>query len=154
MNEIPPVEISITVRCGVDDAFRLFTEGIGTWWPMRMHSVGEDRTVDVVIEGRNGGAVYELTSDGERHVWGTVFLWQPPNRVGFTWHPGRGAEDTTEVDLQFQTAGDLTEVSLKHRGWEKLREKAEETRAGYLTGWGDVLGRIYKEAADREPETS
>ncbi len=73
MNEIPPVEISITVRCGVDDAFRLFTEGIGTWWPMRMHSVGEDRTVDVVIEGRNGGAVYELTSDGERHVWALSF---------------------------------------------------------------------------------
>ena len=40
MKEIPPVEVSISVSLGVAEAFSLFTDGIGTWWPMQTHSVG------------------------------------------------------------------------------------------------------------------
>ena len=109
-----------------------------------------DRAVDVAIEGREGGELYELTSAGEKHIWGTILLWDPPNRVGFTWHPGRDVDYATEVEVTFRPAGGMTEVSLRHRGWEKLREKAEEIRANYQSGWGDLVGRRYREAAERE----
>jgi hypothetical protein len=31
---------SVQVACSVEDAFRLFTEEIGTWWPLATKSSG------------------------------------------------------------------------------------------------------------------
>ena len=36
---IDEVRTSVSVKLGVDDAFRLFTEGVGSWWPLDTHSV-------------------------------------------------------------------------------------------------------------------
>lgn len=148
MSRIPPVEMSITVRSNVDEAFRLFTDGISTWWPMQTHSLGEEKTKSVTFEGRVGGKIFELTTDGEKHVWGTVLVWDPPNRVVYTWHPGRTPETEQEVEMWFRPTEAGTEVSLQHRKWETLGEEAEATREGYLNGWRVVLGEIYRNAAD------
>lgn len=148
MKEIPPLEMSIHVRCGVEAAFRLFTEGIAKWWPLSTHSVAQAQAKSLVFEGRIGGEIYEVTAEGQRHLWGTVVLWEPPQRVAFSWHPGREEDTGQEVELRFQTAGDVTEVSLSHRGWENLGELGEKARADYAQGWGNVFGRIFKEAAD------
>lgn len=148
MKRIPPVELAIKVRSSVDEAFRLFTEDISTWWPMRTHSIGEEKTRLVTFEGRVGGEIFETTTDGEKHVWGTVLVWEPPNRLVYTWHPGRTPDTEQEVEMWFRQTPDGTEVAVQHRNWETLGEEAEATREGYANGWRVVLGEIFKNAAD------
>jgi uncharacterized protein YndB with AHSA1/START domain len=143
------VRRSVTVNRPVEDAFRLFTEGISTWWPLDSHSIGKEG-VDpeaAVLEGREGGRLYERMADGDTSHWGTVLVWEPPTRVVISWElkPQRPA---TEVEVRFSAAGDATRVDLEHRGWERLGAEAEDARAGYHSGWEFVLGR-YADAASR-----
>ena len=39
--EIDPIVRTVTVSASKEDAFRLFTEGISSWWPLASHSVHE-----------------------------------------------------------------------------------------------------------------
>jgi hypothetical protein len=62
--DLSPLVFTVTVPQSVDDAFALFTERIGTWWPKATHSIGEDRVVDVVLEAWVDGRIYERQDDG------------------------------------------------------------------------------------------
>ncbi len=55
---LPAVKKSVTVNLSVEDAFRLFTEGIHTWWPLASHSIGEEDAESCVLEEKEGGRVY------------------------------------------------------------------------------------------------
>ena len=90
-----------------------------------------------------GGAVWEETTAGVRHVWGTILAWEPPARLVFTWHPGREASLAQEVEVGFAAVDGGTRVTLEHRGWEVLGPAAEETRGGYVTGWDEVFVRRF-----------
>ena len=134
------VRRSVTVNRSVEDAFRLFTEGMATWWPLDTHSIGKDG-VDpeaAVLEGREGGRLYERMADGHTSHWGTVLVWEPPTRIVLSWElrPDRPA---TEVEVRFSPVGEGTRVDLEHRGWERLGERATEVRKGYSEGWEHVL---------------
>jgi uncharacterized protein YndB with AHSA1/START domain len=141
---IPPVEKSVLVSEPIEEAFRRFTAGIGTWWPLHTHSVGEKETEAVVFEEREGGRVYERLRDGHSTVWGTVLAWEPPRRFVMTWHPGREADGAQQLEVKFTALEDNTRVDLVHRGWELLGEKAEETRAQYDKGWDSVIDYFAK----------
>ena len=138
---IAPVRNSLDVGCTADEAFRLFTEDLDSWWPLATHSIGEADAESCYFEGREGGRIYETHGDGSVHLWGTVTAWHPPERVVFTWHPGREALTAQEVELRFTGISGGTRVELEHRGWEILGEKAQQTRDGYETGWVPVLER-------------
>ena len=69
MNE--PINASVTVRRSPEDAFRIFTQDMGSWWPLQGFSMAEDTYADrgvkaetIVFEEREGGRVYEVMSDG------------------------------------------------------------------------------------------
>ncbi len=140
---------SITVNAPVERAFEVFTDGIGTWWPIKTHSAGREKAETVVLEGREGGRLFERHTDGAESDWGQVTAWDPPRRVAFTWHPGRGVETAQEVEVHFTTDAGATRVDLEHRGWEKLGDRATEMVHEYDSGWDHVLGRRYAEAASR-----
>jgi uncharacterized protein YndB with AHSA1/START domain len=139
--KIEPVRKAIEVGCTVEEAFRLFVEEIDSWWPLAIHSVGESEAESCYIEGREGGRIYETHRDGSIHLWGTVTAWEPPEKVVFTWHPGRDASTAQEVELRFSRISGGTRIELEHRNWETLGEMAARTRAGYETGWVPVLER-------------
>ena len=141
---IEPVRRAVTVDRPVEDAFRIFTEGIGSWWPLGTHSIAGDRAETAVLEGRRDGRLYERAGDGTEAEWGKIVVWEPPHRVAFEWYV---TGTPTEVDVRFTAAGDGTRVELEHRGFERL-EDAEARRDSYLGGWGAVLGR-YEEFASR-----
>ena len=138
---------SITVDTSVERAFEIFTGMIGSWWPIETHSVGHEEVETAVIESHEGGRVYERARNGQETDWGHVTVWDPPHRVAFTWHPGRDAETGQEVDVRFSADGGGTRVHLEHRGWEKLGERMAEVVPQYDSGWDEVLGRRYAEAA-------
>ena len=140
------IEKSVTVAAPVERAFRVFTEEIHTWWPLRTHAVDTETSETVILEGYEGGRLFERTPAGEEHVWGILSTWDPPYRVGYSWHPGRSDETAQEVEVTFTRVGDGTRVDVRHWGWEKLGDRLEEVVAEYTEGWDTVLGR-YVEAA-------
>ena len=142
------VEKSVTVSVPVARAFEVFTVEIGTWWPLRTHAVDTERSETVVMEGRVGGRLFERTPTGEEHVWGTLVAWEPPNRIVYSWHPGRGEETAQEVEITFSPEGDGTRVDIRHYGWEKLGDRLEDTIASYQEGWDKVIAS-YAQAAER-----
>jgi uncharacterized protein YndB with AHSA1/START domain len=141
------VEKSVTVSAPVERAFEVFTAEIATWWPLRTHAVDTERSESVVMESHVGGRLYERTPSGEEHLWGTIVAWEPPSRIVYSWHPGRGAETAQEVEVTFAPEGDGTHVGIRHSGWEKLGDRIEEAVASYDEGWDAVIGR-YADAAN------
>ena len=139
MNEQPLVK-TITVPWLVERAFQRFTEEIDTWWPLDAHSVFPDRASKATMECHVGGTISETREDGETALWGTILAFDAPNLVRFTWHPGREADSAQEVEVTFTEHEGGTRVELTHTGWDKLGEKAAETRSGYDSGWDLVLG--------------
>jgi uncharacterized protein YndB with AHSA1/START domain len=137
----------VTVNCSVENAFRVFTEELAEWWPHKSHSVEEENVETVIFECRLGGRFYERAVNGTEHTWGTIRVWDPPNRVVYSWHPGRGEETAQEVELPFPPDGEATRVALVHTGWEVLGDGMAEVVASYETGWDTVLG-CYVEAAN------
>ena len=142
------VEKSVTVSVPVERAFEVFTAEIGTWWPLRTHAVDTERSETVVMEGRVGGRLFERAPTGEEHVWGTLVAWEPPNRIVYSWHPGREEETAQEVEITFSPEGEGTRVDIRHYGWERLGDRLEETIASYNEGWDKVIA-VYARAAER-----
>src|SRR5215210_1744962 len=132
---------AVTVELPVEEAFRLYTEGLATWWPYSTHSVEEENLETVVFENGEGGRIYERAKSGEEHVWGTVLAWDPPSRIAHSWHPGRGEDSAQEVEITFEPVDSGTRVELVHTGWEKIGDGAAQMFSNYDTGWDFVLGK-------------
>jgi activator of Hsp90 ATPase-like protein len=151
-----PIRETVTVRLEPVNAFALFTEGMGTWWPLEDYSraFAELSGTGVIATGldfepRLGGVITELLSDGQALPWAEVTLWEPPNRVVMDWHPHAQPEPPTELDVTFAARGDRSLVMVEHRGWERLspafRDALYEV---YVRGWVTTL-RWFAETADR-----
>ncbi len=155
---IEPVRRSITVEIEREAAFRLFTTGMGSWWPVDTHGIaaddgGDAKTERLVFEERQGGHIIEVLSTGEECTWGHVLVWEPPDRVAFDWNPSREQRPFTEVEVTFSAAADGgTRVDLEHRGWEALgADLGQVLRDGYEPGWGYVFGERFGGAASPGP---
>jgi uncharacterized protein YndB with AHSA1/START domain len=135
---VAPVIRTVHVGRSPDDTFRLFTEEMGSWWPMATHSVyGEAATV--VVEG---GEVVEQAPDGRRTVWAEIVESEPAHLLTMRWHPGTDPATPTTVEVRFLADGDGTRVELTHTGWEVLGERAVQARESYDEGWVPVLDRL------------
>jgi uncharacterized protein YndB with AHSA1/START domain len=150
--QLEPVVKEVTVAAGPEAAFRRFTDGIGDWWPLATHSVGEEMAEAVSFPKSAGGRIVERTKEGAEHLWGTVTAWEPPDRVVFTWHPGRAPETAQEVEVTFEAVpGGGTRVTVVHGGWERYGDGAAEQRDRYVPGWEMVLGRYVASLAEVRP---
>ena len=116
--EHAPIQQSVHLDCPVEDAFRLFTERFAEWWPLSSHSVAGEDADSCEIEPWRGGKVLERTRSGEEHEWGDVLVWDPPERVEFTWHPGGRRDENQTVNIEFRVETQGTRVTLTHRGWQ------------------------------------
>jgi uncharacterized protein YndB with AHSA1/START domain len=144
---IEPIRKSVSVARGVDEAFKLFTEGLGTWWPFNVgHSIGEERVATAVFEPKEGGRVYEVWDDGTEHHWAEVLVYDPPHRFVLAWKPNPERPAPTELEVRFRAEGTGTRLDLEHRGWERLGDPGVEARGNYDSGWPRTL-ELYAEAA-------
>jgi uncharacterized protein YndB with AHSA1/START domain len=142
---VEPIRLSARVQQPAADAFRLFTEGIGGWWPLHEgFSYGGAQAKEVHLEPVVGGRFYERYTDGQEFEVGRVLVCDPPKRIVFTWQAGWSA--ATEVDVRFVPEGSLTRVDLEHRGWERLVASERHWRTSFNNGWPSVLAR-YTSAA-------
>ncbi len=140
-----PVLRAAHVRRTPAEAFALFTDDIGAWWPLATHGVyGDGGTV-----GFEGDRLVERSADGEESVWASVTAWEPGGRLVLEWHPGRTSDDATEVEVLFLADDAGTRVEVLHRGWDRFGAKAERMRRTYggPHAWGTVLDH-YTAVAD------
>jgi hypothetical protein len=117
---------------------RLFNRHHRAWWPLDTHSVHHDASMGRRIRGR---AARRALGDGHTNVWGEVLVWEPPNHLALTWHPGRSRDPAGRVDVRFIAVADGTRVELEHSGWEAFGERASAVRRAYSgpQAWGSVL---------------
>jgi uncharacterized protein YndB with AHSA1/START domain len=133
-----PLRLQLDVGCSVEHAFTVWTEGIGTWWPID-HTVSTEPGLRVVLEGRVGGRVYERTATGTEHDWGEVTVWEPPSRLAYTWFLRADRADATDVEITFVATATGTRVGIEHRGWERLGDRAADRRDRNRMGWTTLL---------------
>lgn len=136
---IEPIRLAFDVATRPDHAFAVWTERIGQWWPAD-HTVTGEAGLEVTLERRAGGRIFERTATGEEHDWGEVTVWDPPTRFGYLWHLRRDRADATDVEFRFIDRGDgTTRVEIEHRGWEKLGADGESWRDRNHGGWATLL---------------
>jgi len=96
---------SIRVQRSPDIVFRVFTQEIGKWWPLKEgFSFGREKARDIFIEGRVGGRFFERFTDGTEFEVGRITAFQPPHVVAFTWKDPSW-EGPTEVEVKFAADG-------------------------------------------------
>jgi len=136
---IEPIRLAFDVDCPVEHAFETWTDRIAQWWPLD-HTVSAEPGLTVVLEGRAGGRIFERETGGIEHDWGEVTIWEPPTRLGYTWHLSRDRSDATQVEIHFvPQGGSQTRVEIEHRDWERLGAEAESWRGRNLGGWSSLL---------------
>jgi uncharacterized protein YndB with AHSA1/START domain len=145
------VRTSITVKAPIERAFSIFTDGIGTWWSPD-HHILRGELAEMVFEPRVGGHVYDRGVDGSECHWARVLVYDPPDRVVFSWDISlewqieTDHEKTSEVEVRFTALGpDRTLVELEHRhidrhgdGWEQMRDAVGSPNGWSLRRFGEA----------------
>src|SRR5262245_1583566 len=104
------VRLQIVVEAPLEQAFTVFSEGIGTWFPPEYNLLPVP-IAERVFETRVGGRVYDRGTDGSECQWARVLEYDPPNRVVISWDisPRWQIETdlarTSEVEVRFISEG-------------------------------------------------
>jgi uncharacterized protein YndB with AHSA1/START domain len=148
-----PVRHHIVVEAAQETAFRVFTEGMNTWWP-RAHKIGKAALKTAVLEPKVNGRWYEIGEDGSQCEWGKVLAWEPPKRLLLAWQiNGQWQYDpklVTEVEIAFKAEGaQRTRVELEHRNLDRFGDAAEMVRKAFDApdGWAGSLRDFAKAVA-------
>lgn len=137
-----PSRYSVVIPRSRDLAFSRFTTEIASWWPMGNRPPGRSRTGTVVFDEGSGGRIFQREKDGAITQWGTVETWDPPNRLVFSFHPGRPESEAQMVEVTFEALDDgRTRVTLLDSGWADTSPEAPVESDRLATGWEPVLGR-------------
>jgi uncharacterized protein YndB with AHSA1/START domain len=141
------VRSSVVVEAPREQAFSVFTEDMGSWWPPE-HHILTGELAEMVFEPHVGGHVYDRGVDGSECRWARVLAYEPPARIVFSWDINLewavepDPAKTSEVEVRFiaETPG-RTRVELEHRhlerhgsGWEGMSEAV-----GSPEGWDSGL---------------
>jgi uncharacterized protein YndB with AHSA1/START domain len=154
---IPPLQGTVTVGVPVEQAFRVFTNAIDTWWPGEYH-IGQADMDKPVLEPREGGRWYERGVDGSETEWGRVLTWEPPSRLVVTWQINGqwqydpNPEHASHIEVRFTPDGpEQTRVDLEHRHLERLVDgQALHDGIQGGGGWTAMLEMFAKAAANQE----
>ena len=143
------VRRQIVVEAPIDRAFAVFTERFGDFKPPE-HNLLASPIAETVFEPRVGGSIYDRGEDGSECHWARVLVYEPPQRVVFSWDIGptwqveTDPDNTSEVEVTFAAEGPhRTRVELEHRnldrhgpGWESV-----SSGVGHDQGWPLYLDR-------------
>jgi uncharacterized protein YndB with AHSA1/START domain len=147
------VKKSISVAAAPERAFKVFTEQMGSWWPLVSHHIGKADAKDAIVEPRVGGRWYEKGVDGSECEWGKVAAWEPPSRLVLVWQIDadwkHDAKLMTEVEVRFTKEGSGTRVDLEHRMLENFGARAPEMKGIFDSegGWNGLLAAFGKHFA-------
>jgi uncharacterized protein YndB with AHSA1/START domain len=140
------VKKAIDVRAPQEVAWRVFTERMGTWWPLAFYKIGKAKAIDAILEPYLGGRWYERGEDGSTCDWGIVLAWEPYTRLVLSWDIDANWQPDpslkTEIEVRFIARGNnSTRVELEHRHLDRYGPRREEMRRIFDTegDWGRLL---------------
>jgi uncharacterized protein YndB with AHSA1/START domain len=151
------VRTQIVVEAPIERAFRVFTEGFGSFKPPEHNLLGVE-IAETVFEPRVGGHIYDRGVDGSECHWARVLVFEPPNRVVFSWDISpqwqieTNLEKTSVVEVRFTSeAPERTRVELEHRNLDRHGEGWEASREGVGgdQGWPLYLQRFAELLAEK-----
>ena len=139
----------IVVEASIDRAFSVFTERFGDFKPPEHNLLGAP-IVATTFESRVGGHIIDRAEDGSECRWARILVFEPPDRVVFSWDIGptwqveTEPDNTSEVEVRFTAeTPERTRVELEHRnldrhgpGWEAVSDGV-----GRDEGWPLYLQR-------------
>ena len=144
----------VQVRATPEIAWRVFTQKMGSWWPLANYKIGKVNAVDAVIEPFVGGRWYEQGDDGSICQWGSVLAWEPHSLLVLSWDITADWQYDpalkTEIEVRFSAdGGDRTRVELEHRHLDRYGARRDEMRRIYDTegDWGRLLEAFARAAA-------
>ena len=147
---IEAIRKTVWVDATAEDAFAVFTERIGRWWPLMNYHIGRSAAETVIIEPHAGGRWYERGQDGSECQWGKVLVWEPPHRLVLAWQISAQWQFdpavVTEIELRFVEEAGCTRLDFEHRKLEALGAAAPVIRKGLNGGWPTMLERFVQEA--------
>jgi uncharacterized protein YndB with AHSA1/START domain len=143
------VRREVVVNAPIGEAFKVFTERFGDFKP-RDHNLLKAPIAETVFEPHVGGNIYDRAVDGTECRWARILVFEPPDRVVFSWDisPRWQIETnhdlTSEVEVRFfAETPERTRVELEHRhldhhgvAWESVRDGVGGER-----GWPLYLQR-------------
>jgi uncharacterized protein YndB with AHSA1/START domain len=145
----------MSVQASPAVAWRVFTEKMGSWWPLAVYKIGKTNAVDAIIEPRVGGRWYERGDDGSTCDWGRVLVWEPVSRLVLSWDVDANWQYDpnlkTEIEVRFIAEGnDATRVELEHRKLDRYGARRDEMRRIFdIEGdWGRLLAMFAARAAE------
>jgi uncharacterized protein YndB with AHSA1/START domain len=149
------VRKTVTVQAPLAVAWKVFTEKMGTWWPLAVYKIGKANAVDAIIEPHVGGRWYERGDDGSTCQWGSVLSWEPPSRLVLSWDIDANwqydPDLKTEIEVRFIAQGSAsTRVELEHRKLDRFGARRDEMRRIFETegDWGRLLAAFAACAAE------
>ncbi|HEX7005026.1 MAG TPA: SRPBCC family protein [Trueperaceae bacterium] len=137
------------------EAFALFTDGFGSWYPS-IYTWSGDGLRFIGMEGRVGGHCFEVGPHDFRCDWGRVILWEPPERIGFTWQisysraPVPDPVGCSEIEVVWSPRDDgSTDLEFCHRHFARHGEEWAAYREAMASegGWPYILGQYLTKAA-------
>ena len=147
------VTTQVEVEAPAEHAFRVFTQGIGSWWNPEHHILAA-QLAEMVFEPRVGGHIIDRGTDGSECRWGRVLAYDPPRLVCFSWDINlRWQLETdpakaSEVEVTFTPlAPGRTRMVLTHRHLDRHGDGWEIMRDAVGAGWS--LARYAEVAAQR-----
>ncbi len=143
------VRREIIVQAPMGEAFTVFTERFGDFKPPEHNLLGAPITA-TVFEPHVGGNIIDRAADGSECRWARILVYEPPDRVVFSWDIGPRWQVetdpalTSEVEVRFFADGPgHTRVELEHRhlhrhgpGWQAVTDGV-----GGDAGWPLYLTR-------------
>jgi uncharacterized protein YndB with AHSA1/START domain len=143
------VSTEIVVEASIERAFNVFTERFGDFKPPEHNLLGS-AIAETIFEPRVGGHIFDRGIDGSECRWARVLVYEPPDRVVFSWDISpqwqveTEPDNTSEVEVRFvaETPG-RTRVELEHRkidrhgtGWQAVADGVKGD-----AGWPLYLAR-------------
>lgn len=144
-NNLQTATVTASIEVSVDPgtAFEAFTTEIDQWWkrdPINWND--PERAVGVRFEPGVGGRWIEVhdSATGEGFEMGRISVWEPGERLVFTYMDAGHEIDGTEVEVRFEPVAGGTRVTVEHRGWIEVSPQVVTRKiATKRWGWGNIL---------------
>jgi uncharacterized protein YndB with AHSA1/START domain len=144
----------VIVDTSIDRAFEVFVRRFGDFKPKEHNLLGAE-IVETRFEPEVGGHIFDRAADGSECRWARVLVYEPPERLVFSWDIGptwqleTNEVDASEVEVRFTAETPTrTRVDLEHRhlerhgpGWEGVRDGVADDGGWplYLSRYADVV---------------
>ncbi|MEE3919616.1 ATPase [Micromonospora sp. BRA006-A] len=143
------VRRQIVVDAPVERAFAVFTKRFGDFKP-KEHNLLSSPITETVFEAKAGGHIVDRAEDGSECAWARILVFEPPDRLVFSWDISPAAARTGSGECQRgrgpvrrrDTAAHPGRVGAPQPGPARSGVESVRDGVGHDEGWPLYLARF------------